>query len=171
MRGGVPGAAQHGARKPFGMARDENARHEAPHRVPEDEQGKIRGKIDEGKSRLASSEHVLHQDVGATAKRQATELLFAHHAFSVTDVVMPDDDVAELGKVARERIIALDVLGHPVDKLHDAAAKVAFPGEPDHHAQPRKPIRGKRRGFLSHDLTIHDGRLLSRRAQARNAAG
>ncbi len=78
----------------------------------------------EGKRCLANAQHVFQKDFLTAAKGQMPQLVGRADAFAVADVVVAEHHVAKPRQKARERVVALDMLGHAVDQLHHTAPAV-----------------------------------------------
>ena len=92
---------------------------EAAHGVGEDEVGEARPQLAAGQ--LAHAVDVCDEGVEPAFHGHVAQEGGVRAAAAVADVVVAAHGKAVLGKEASELVVALDVLAHAVDELHDAA--------------------------------------------------
>ena len=111
------GAAEDGAPDALAVLRKVDAGDVAPQRVAKEEVGHVPANALGDKN--AQLVLVLHEHLGAVARRQAA-VTARLGGGAVADMVVPADDEALCRKEPGEGVVALHVLGHPMDDLHDA---------------------------------------------------
>lgn len=111
-------AAQDGGGEALRVAGEIDARHEAAHRVTKDHVGAAGVAL---VRELAQGMDVLDQDVGPGVEGHVAQLGIARGGLAVADVVVGADNESLVNKVVCKGGVALDMLGHAVDELHDRA--------------------------------------------------
>ena len=112
------GAADDGARKPLAVVRDIGAHLKAAHAVAKDNVGGSRSHA--LLRHVAKDVYVLHECPGPASNGQLAPVLGRAGA-AVANLVMPHDEKPVGSEEAGKGVVAVDVLGHAMDELHDPA--------------------------------------------------
>ncbi len=122
----LPGAADHSGAYTKGMAGQVDARHKAAHGVSKDHVGNLL--CGEARRKLAGHAtaqlvHVGYKDILPAAPGHVAQIGLRGGGESVADMVVRADREPLAAQVLGKRCVALDMLGHTVHDLHDAARR------------------------------------------------